>query len=63
MIFHIREKYGLHSQKANDLFKDAVAILKNGGKAGKVSIPFNIPMSGRLAVTRRGQPRRLCGNL
>ncbi|MEM4406776.1 MAG: transposase [Candidatus Methanomethylicaceae archaeon] len=49
--------YGLHSQVANDLFKDAVAILNNGGKVKRnVTVPFNIPRSGSFSVTKRGKP-------
>jgi len=48
--------FGLHSQVANDLFKDAVAILNNGGKVGRVTVPYNIPRSGRFSITKRGNP-------
>jgi IS605 OrfB family transposase len=51
----VRE-YGLHSQVANDLFKDAVAILNNGGKVGNVAVPFNIPRSGNFGLTKNGNP-------
>jgi IS605 OrfB family transposase len=51
----VRE-YGVHSQVANDLFKDAVAILNNGGKVGNVTVPFNIPRSGNFGVTKNGNP-------
>jgi IS605 OrfB family transposase len=51
----VRE-YGLHSQVANDLFKDAVAILNNGGKVGNVAIPINIPRSGNFGLTKNGNP-------
>ncbi|MFQ6136295.1 MAG: RNA-guided endonuclease TnpB family protein [Candidatus Hydrothermarchaeales archaeon] len=48
--------FGLHSQIANDLFKDAVAILNNGGKVKKVCIPYNIPRSANFGVTDHGNP-------
>jgi len=51
----VRE-YGVHSQVANDLFKDAVAILNNGGKVGNVTIPINIPRSGNFGLTKNGNP-------
>jgi IS605 OrfB family transposase len=51
----VRE-YGVHSQAANDLFKDAVAILNNGGKVGNVTVPFNIPRSGNFGTTKKGNP-------
>ncbi|MCW3136723.1 MAG: transposase [Canidatus Methanoxibalbensis ujae] len=53
---YIREHYGLHSQIANDLFKDAITILNNGGHVNRVNVPFNIPRSGKFATTRRGNP-------
>jgi IS605 OrfB family transposase len=51
----IREN-GLHSQVANDLFKDAVAILNNGGRVSNVTVPFNIPRSGNFGTTSKGNP-------
>ncbi|MGQ9469706.1 MAG: RNA-guided endonuclease TnpB family protein [Nitrososphaerales archaeon] len=52
----VRE-FGLHSQVANDLFKDAVAILNNGGKVKhNVTVPFNVPRSGKFGVTENGNP-------
>jgi len=48
--------YGLHSQVANDLFKDAVSILNNGGEVGNVTVPFNIPRSGNFGTTKNGNP-------
>jgi len=51
----VRE-FGLHSQIANDLFKDAVAILNNGGEVRRVTIPYNIPRSGKFATTKHGNP-------
>jgi len=51
----VRE-YGVHGQVANDLFKDAVAILNNGGKVGNVALPFNIPRSGNFGLTKNGNP-------
>lgn len=53
---YIRKKYGLHSQIANDLFKDAVSILRNGGEVGRVGVPFNIPRSGKFGITKNGNP-------
>jgi IS605 OrfB family transposase len=56
-LFYKRvRELGLHSQVANDLFKDAVAILNNGGKIGNVTVPFNIPRSGNFSVTKNGNP-------
>jgi len=46
----------LHSQVASDLFKDAVAILINGGEVKKVAVPYNIPRSGRFSITEHGNP-------
>jgi hypothetical protein len=51
----VRE-FGLHSQIANDIFKDAVAILKNGGKVGRPTIPYNVPRSGSFGITANGNP-------
>jgi len=51
----VRE-YRVHSQVANDLFKDAFAILNNGGKIGNVTVPFNIPRSGNFGLTKKGNP-------
>lgn len=53
---YIRKHYRLHSQIANDLFKDAITILNNGGHVNRVNVPFNIPRSGKFATTRRGNP-------
>jgi len=50
------KEYGLHSQVANDLFKDAASVLNNGGKVGKVTVPFNIPRSGNFGITEDGNP-------
>jgi len=56
-LFYKRvREFGLHSQVANDLFKDAVAILNNGGKIGNVTVPFNIPRSGNFGLTKNGNP-------
>ncbi|MFQ6136053.1 MAG: RNA-guided endonuclease TnpB family protein [Candidatus Hydrothermarchaeales archaeon] len=48
--------FGLHSQMANDLFKDAVAILNNGGQVKKVCMPYNIPRSANFGFTGHGNP-------
>lgn len=56
-LFYARvREFGLHSQISNDLFKDAVAILNNGGKVRKVTIPYNIPRSGNFGTTANGNP-------
>jgi len=56
-LFYKRvREFGLHSQIANDLFKDDVAILNNGGKVGNVTVPFNIPRSGDFSATKNGNP-------
>ena len=52
----IRKEYSLHSQIANDLFKDAVPILRNGGRVGNISVPFNVPRSGKFSITKKGNP-------
>lgn len=52
----IREEYGLKSQTVVELFKDAVVILNNGGTVGRVSVPFNIPRSGKFATTNNNNP-------
>jgi len=52
----VRE-YGLHSQVASDLFKDAVAILNNGGRVRRnVTVPYNVPRSGNFGTTENGNP-------
>jgi putative transposase len=56
MFYEDVRGFGLHSQFANDLFKDAVAILNNGGQVKKVTIPYNIPRSGKFATTKNGNP-------
>ena len=56
MFYEDVRGFGLHSQIANDLFKDAVAILNNGGQVKRVTIPYNIPRSGKFAYTKNGNP-------
>jgi IS605 OrfB family transposase len=56
MFYNDVREFGLHSQIANDLFKDAVAILNNGGKVKRVTIPYNVPRSGKFATTKNGNP-------
>ena len=55
---HIKKFTGLQSQLVVDLFKDVFAIWKNN-KAGNInnaSISYNIPRSGNLKYTERGNP-------
>jgi len=52
----VKTGFMLHSQVANDLFKDAAPILNNGGNVGRVTVPFNIPRSGKFATTKNGNP-------
>ena len=56
MFYEDVRGFGLHSQIANDFFKDDVAILNNGGRVKRVMIPYNIPGSGMFAYTKNGNP-------
>lgn len=48
--------FGLHSQIAVDLFKDAAAVLCSGGEVRRVTVPYNIPRSAEFKNTKHGSP-------
>ncbi len=48
--------FGIPSMISCSLFRDATPILQNGGAVSRVSIPYNIPRSGTIATTGRGNP-------
>jgi rubrerythrin len=47
---------GIPSMLSCYLFSDATPILHNEGTVGRVSIPYNIPRSGNIAESKRGNP-------
>jgi hypothetical protein len=59
LFYRKAREYGLPSQVANDLFKDAASILNNSGKVGNVIVSFNIPRSGNFGTTKNGNPFNL----
>jgi len=48
--------FGIPSMMSSYLFGDAVPILKTGGTVGNVTLPYNIPRSGGITETKRGNP-------
>jgi len=52
----VREKHRIHAQVALDLQKTAWANHSTARRFRKVPIPANVPRSGRLKETRRGNP-------
>jgi IS605 OrfB family transposase len=56
MFYERVRELGIPSMLSCQIFRDATPILKNGGAVRSVTIPFNIPRSGNISKTERGNP-------